>query len=171
MIWLELLNMRIIKPTSCTTYFHITVLSHYTSTCFRPICGPSSGASKLYMWQLVCVYLSWLLAKTYTYQLSRINRIFLNLMHTWILRAPRFWRSLKQKKVSSRFWYAPFLQPPHAHMTTDWIILDVTSALKSDDTPRADDSYQHCEPGLRLKSARASDVETWKVLIPICLVV
>jgi hypothetical protein len=26
-------------------------------------------------------------------------------------------------------------------MATDWIILDVTSTLKSDDTPRADESY------------------------------
>jgi hypothetical protein len=32
-------------------------------------------------------------------------------------------------------------------MATDWIILDVTSALKSDDTPRVDESCRYREPG------------------------
>ena len=37
---------------------------------------------------------------------------------------------------------------PHAHMATDWIILDVTSALKSNATPRADESYRYREASL-----------------------
>jgi hypothetical protein len=31
---------------------------------------------------------------------------------------------------------------PFAHGATDWIILDVTNALKSDATPVADESYR-----------------------------
>jgi hypothetical protein len=37
---------------------------------------------------------------------------------------------------------------PFAHRAIDWIILDVTIALKSDAIPGADESYWYCEAGL-----------------------
>jgi hypothetical protein len=49
--------------------------------------------------------------------------------------------------------------------------------LKSDDLPRADESYRYGEAGLSQQACavlseitRALVVETWKVLIPICRV-
>jgi hypothetical protein len=53
-------------------------------------------------------------------------------------------------------------------MATDWVILDVTSALKSDDTPRADESYRYGEAGLSQQvcavlSEISSRVSCWNV--------
>jgi hypothetical protein len=53
-------------------------------------------------------------------------------------------------------------------MATNWIILDVTSVLKSDDTPRANESYRYREPGLSQQacvvlSEISSCVSCWNV--------
>jgi hypothetical protein len=65
----------------------------------------------------------------------------------------------------------------HRPMPTDWIILDVTSALKSDDTSRANESYRYHEPGLSQQACAVSPVissrvSCWNVegAFPICRV-
>jgi hypothetical protein len=47
------LNVRVMKPTCCTTFF--SLLGHYTSTCFGLASSPSTGGSNVCMWQLVRV--------------------------------------------------------------------------------------------------------------------